>query len=52
MANVVCVHWYDITFKGGVAIWEDPIAYLMCVQFLKTNVRSLHFSYCQNFCDG
>ena len=24
---------YDISFKGGIASWEGPIAYLMFVQF-------------------
>jgi len=27
-----------MTFKGGIAIWEGPIAYLVFVHFLKTNV--------------
>ena len=36
MANVVYAHWYDITFKAGVYFWEDPITYLLFVQFLKT----------------
>ena len=35
------------TFKRGIAIWEGPIAYLMLVQFLETNVRPLYVSYCR-----
>jgi len=38
-------HRCDITFKGGIAIWEGPIVCLMFVQLLKTNVRPLHVSY-------
>ena len=30
------------TFKLGIAMWEGPIAYLMLVQFLETNVRPLY----------
>ena len=32
-----------------IAIREGPIAYLMFVQFVKTDVRPLHVSYCQNY---
>lgn len=46
---------HEITYKGGMSIWEGPIADLMLVQFLeklKNNVRPLHASYCRSFCGG
>ena len=46
------MHRYDITVKGGITIWEGPIASLMFVQFLKDNVLPLNVSYCQSFCGG
>ena len=39
MCVCVLVHKYDISFKGGIAVWEGPIAYLMFVKCMKTNVR-------------
>jgi|Cyp1metagenome_2_1107374.scaffolds.fasta_scaffold20659_6 hypothetical protein len=39
------VQRYDTIFKWGVAIWEGPIAYRMFGQFLKTNVRPLHYIF-------
>ena len=32
-----------------IAIREGPIAYLLFVQFVKTDVRPLNVSYCQNY---
>ena len=37
---------------GGIAIWEGPIAYLMCVQYLKTDAHPLHVLYCWTFYGG
>ena len=39
MCVCVLVHKYDLSFKGGIAVWEGPIAYLMFVKCMKTNVR-------------
>ena len=43
MANLGCAAWrnvvyeqrHEITYKGGMSIWEGPIADLMLVQFLE-----------------
>ena len=37
---------------GGIAIWEGPIAYLMFVQSLKTDVHPLHVLCCQTLYGG
>ena len=50
--NMTYVHRYDINFKVCVAIVEGTMVNLMFAQFLKTNVRPLHVSYCQSFCGG
>jgi hypothetical protein len=33
---------HDRTFKGGIAFWKGPNAYLMLLQFPKTDVRPLY----------
>ena len=44
------VHKYDVSFEGGITIWEGPIAYLMLGQFLNANVCPLHVFYYWNLC--
>ena len=39
------VHGYDVTFKGDIAIWEGPIAYLVFVQLFNTHIHP----YCMKF---
>ena len=33
------VHRNDTTFRGSTALWEGPIAYLLFIQFMKSDVR-------------
>jgi hypothetical protein len=33
-----------ITFEGGIAIWEGPIAYLMSAEFLSCQCPALPFT--------
>ena len=37
---------------GCIAIWEGPIAYLIFVQYLKTDVHPLHVLYCRTLYGG